>query len=189
MPKVVKWGTTADEIDEVEVGESEFEPYEGPLPPKNTILTCDVKYAKLAKFASGSKGLKVLLVANDPEDGPKSKYDGLPIWDNLVDVQQNAWKTRQWMDAIGGTGADWVKTTVEDPGGEGAKVLKFGAIRTEGLQVRVQTSIGHNQNDEPRAEVGRYLPKAAAGAAKAAAKGKGRQAEADDDDADDDPPF
>lgn len=187
MVKVVKWGTTAEDIDSLEPDEGEaFEPYDGPLPPKNTILNFDLKWAKLAKFKSGSKGLKVLLVANEP-DGPKAKYDGLPIFDNLVDVEQNAWKTRQFLDAIGGTGADWEKTTAEDPGGEGSKVVKFGRVRTEGLQVKVSVGIGANQNGDPRAEVGRYLNKSSATSSAKATRAA--IAAEPDEDMDEQPPF
>jgi hypothetical protein len=191
--KVVKWSTSGQEIDDQEIDDGQsFEPYDGPLPPKNTILLFDVKWIKLAKFKSGSRGLKALLVANSgDDDSPKAKYDGLPLFDNLVDVPQNAWKTRQFMDSIGGTGADWDKTQAEDPGGEGSKVVKFGRIRTEGLQVKVSVQIGANQDGDSRAEVGRYLPKDAGQSAKASStKASGRRAAAADDPDDDEaPPF
>jgi hypothetical protein len=183
MPKLVKWGTDADTIDEVEVKDSEdFEPYDGPMPPKGMILRCDVKRVTHEKFSTGNYGIKVLAVVNDPA---KSKYDGLAYWDNITDTPANAWKIRQWMDAIGGVGKDWMKTAIEEVDGLN-QVVKFGKIRVEGLAIRVQHKTGRYE-DQPKAEIGRYMPR---DEAKLSVKPKGRSGNEDDDDEDDsEPPF
>lgn len=190
MPKVMKWSTAADDIDEAEVRDGEgFEPYDGPMPPKGKILRCDVKRITVEEFKSGNMGMVVLAVVNDPAN---SKYDGLSYWDRITDTPESAWKIRQFMDAIGGAGRDWSKTTIEEIDGKD-HVVKFGKIRVEGLAIRVMHKTGSYQG-EPKPEIGRYMPRDEAKldlkSAKAKAKAKASSDEdGDDDDDDSEPPF
>jgi ribosomal protein L12E/L44/L45/RPP1/RPP2 len=64
-------------------------------------------------------------------------------------------------------------------------VVKFGNIRVEGAQVRVVHKTSKDQNDEPRAEVARFLP---AGVASKASAPKARAAAAEPDE-DEEAPF
>lgn len=156
MPKLVKWANTdADTIDEVEVEErEEFQPYDGPMPPKNTILRVKVVRITAEKFKTGSKGIKVFAVVDDPS---KERYNGCPYWDNVIDSADAAWKIRQFMDSIGGTGDDWAKTYIEERGDDSPLVVKFGKVKVDGLYLRIQHKTGANQDGDPRAEIGRYL--------------------------------
>lgn len=188
MPKVMKWSTSADEIDEVETkDQQEFEPYDGPLPPNGMILRFDVKRITADTFQSGNSGLVVLLEVNDPA---KSKYNGLAVWDRITDSEAAAWKIRQFLDGIGGVGSDWAKTAIEEIDGK-THVVKFGKIRVEGLAVRVQTKRGSYQG-EPKTEVGRYMVRDAEKldlkSAKAKASSRANNDDNDDDD-DGEPPF
>lgn len=191
MPKVVGWGSDgvdADAIDEAENEEREtYEPYEGPMPPKGSILRCAVKQVVRKTFESGSKGVRLLLEVNDPA---KPQYNGMAYWENIVNTPANSWKIRQWMDALGSKspGADWNKPSVEDEDGV-EKVVKFGKIRLEGAFVRVQHKTGRYQG-EPKPEVGRFLihdaAKLSGDSAKAKGKTSGQKSEEDDDG---EPPF
>jgi hypothetical protein len=153
MPKKMNWSVTGSEVDEIEAGD-DFRPYDGPIPPNNTILLCDVKSIKSEKSKEKANPmLTVMLVVNET-DKAKKKYNGLPLWERITVVPQNAWKIRQWLDAIGATGRDWDKTLVDDDD----MVIKFGSIKVAGLQVEITTKKGTNQDGDPRAEVGNFLP-------------------------------
>lgn len=192
MPKVVGWGSDAvdaDAIDEAENEEREgFEPYEGPMPPKGSILRCEVKQVVRKTFESGSKGVRLLLVVNDPA---KPQYNGLTYWENIVNTKANAWKIRQWMDAIGSKapGDDWNKPSVEQQDKDEV-VVKFGKVRMEGAFVRVVHKTGAYQG-EPKPEVGRFMIHDAAKleAAKAGKKGSSKSKASSEEDDDSEPPF
>lgn len=188
MPKVVKWSTDADEIDNVEVNSyGDFEPYDGPMPPRGTILTCDVKRITAEKFNSGAHGVKLVLEVNET-DPKKERYNGLTYWENVVDGASTAFKIRQLMDALGSTapGADWHKTAIEPKDGVNF-VVKFGNIRVEGKQVLVVHKTGRDRDDEPRAEVGFLRPKKAGTGA--VPKARAASKPADDDEDDNEAPF
>src|SRR3982750_174854 len=115
MPKV-RWGVTGSQIDEVEVEDrgQDFEPYDGPVPPKYTILDMDIERMEVTKSSNDNPMVKMLLIC--PGDGKQAKYKGLPIWDQLVVVEQNDWKIRQFLDAIGAEGKDWDNTVTDADG-------------------------------------------------------------------------
>jgi hypothetical protein len=156
MPKI-KWGVSGSDVDAVEPDEQmqDFEPYSGPLPPKNTVLLCDIKWIRATKFNTGSKGLKMLLIVNEDRANLK-KYNGMPLFENLVDAPTNDWKIRQFLDSIGATGKDWDNTVIDST--EEKNVVKFGKIAVEGLSIEVRVKRGANQDGEPRAEVAKFLP-------------------------------
>lgn len=179
----VKWNTKAAEIDEVEEREGEeFEPYDGPIPPKNSILRVKLKWARVVAFGTGSGGLKMLLEVAEPKSSPKAKFNGLPFFENLVDVDTQAWKIKQFMTSIGGTGRHWGATVTVKDDKDNEVVQKFGNILTDGLYIRVRTDRDTYQ-DELKATVGRYLPKRDEEEAAEDA------AESGDDDSDNEPPF
>jgi hypothetical protein len=152
MPKV-RWGVTGSQVDQVEVEErgQDFEPYEGPVPPKYTILDMNVERIEATKSSNDNPMVKLLLIC--PGDGKQAKYKGLPIWDQIVVVEQNDWKIRQFLDAIGAEGKDWDNTVTDADG----NITKIGRIKTDDLSVRVSTKRGVNLDGDPRAEVGRYV--------------------------------
>jgi hypothetical protein len=165
VPKV-KWGVTGSEVDEVEPGE-EFEQYDGPVPPR-AIYRVTVKRIEYVKFSTNSKGIKLLLIIDETRK-EKKVYNGCPLWENIVDVPASAFKIRQFLDAIGATGADWDNTVIDKEN----MVTKIGRIAVDGLTLRVSTKTGTNQDGDKRAEVARFLSKASA------------SAESDSDDGDD----
>jgi hypothetical protein len=127
------------------------------------VLICDVKWARVTEFASGNGGLKLLLIVNEPEVSPKKRYNGCPLFENLVDIDTQDWKIRQWMDAIGGTGKDWDNCVTEKDDQDNDVIVKFGKVKADGLKVRIQTQ-QETYDGEKRAKVRSYLSKASASA-------------------------
>lgn len=169
MPKVT-WGVKGSQIDEVERGDGpDYEPYDGPIPPKG-VYRLKVERMEYVQFSSGNKGLKMLLLVDDPN---KKKYAGAPIWDNLVVVEQNDWKLAQFLDAIGATGKDWDGTVIGKDDQDRHVVQKIGRVNASGLYIKASTKMGTNQDGDPRAEIARYIV-------------KGEAETADDSDAGDD---
>lgn len=183
----MSWNVKGQQVDDVEPQEpsEEFEPYDGPIPPNNSILQVTLKWARVAEFGSGNGGLKLLMEVTEP-DGAKAKYNGCPIFENLVDIDSQDWKIRQWLDAIGGTGADW-DACVTEKDGDNEVITKFGKVKASGLTLRVQTMVD-TYNDERRAKVRKYLPKVAATATtgKKATGAKGKKGKGSSDE---EPPF
>lgn len=177
-------GADVDSVEPKEDGET-FEPYEGPIPPNNSVLQARLKWARVAEFQSGSGGLKLLMEVEEP-DGPKAKYNGCPIFENLVDIDSQDWKIRQWLDAIGAEGRDWDNCVSADDGNGNEAITKFGRVKADGLTLRVQTMID-TYNDEKRVKVRKYLPKIA-GTATATKKSTGSKSKAGKA-GDDEPPF
>lgn len=153
MPKV-SWSVSGSEVDEHEAGD-EREFYSGPMPPKGVYL-CDVEEVEYVKFSTGSKGLKVRLAI--AETGDKKRYNGCPVWENVVDGASTTFRIRQWLDAIGATGADWEKTMIDSDN----MVTKIGRVTIKGLQVRAFLTRGQNNSGEDRMEVSRFLNKSSA---------------------------
>jgi hypothetical protein len=179
----VNWNTKGEQVDAVEPQEGEtFEPYDGPIPPNNSVLQVSLKWARVADFQSGSGGLKLLMEVDEP-DGPKAKYNGCPLFENLVDIDTQDWKIRQFMDAIGGTGKDWDACVSVKDDNDNEVITKFGKIKADGLTLRVQTMID-TYNDERRAKVRKYLPKVTGSAGKSSGSKARRGAGSDEE-----PPF
>jgi hypothetical protein len=180
MPKIIKWsGTTADTINEAEERDyQDFEPYDGPLPPRGTILACDVKRITAEQFKSGNYGVTVLAEVN--ETGSKAKYNGLAYWERIVDMEGSEFKIKQFLKAVGSKnpGTDWHKTAME-PDDQGRKlVVKFGNIRVEGMRVSVVSKNGRDQDGNARAEVARFVP---VGQSASASASTARSAAAEED--------
>lgn len=175
----IKWNTKGAVVDAVEPDDGpQFEAYDGPLPPKNSILRAAVELCYVQEFASGNGGLKLLLKVDEPKASPKARYNGCPIWEQLVDVDTQDFKIRQFMDAIGGSGRHWDNTMTAKDDKQRDAVVKFGNILVKDLAVRIV--VGHELYEgEKQVRVARYLP-----------KGEEREAQtADDSDAGDEPPF
>jgi hypothetical protein len=180
----VKWQTSGSVVDEVEVEDREtFEPYDGPIPPKNTVLRVAVKFARIATgvdaFKSDNNGIRLLLEVDEPKSSPKARYNGCPLFEQLVDTESSAFKIRQFLDAIGATGKDWDNTQATKDENEHWNVTKIGRIKMDGLTLRVQTKREVYQGEE-QAKVARFLP-----------IGEEREAQGsgDSDAGDDEPPF
>lgn len=154
----IKWNTKGADVDAVEPGDGPtFEAYDGPIPPKNSVLRVKLELCYVTEFSSGNGGLKMLMKVDEPKSSPKARYNGCPCWEQLVDVDTQDFKIRQFMDAIGGSGKHWDNTMVEKDDKDRQNVTKFGNIKTEGLAFRIQSDIETYQG-EKQLRVGRYLP-------------------------------
>lgn len=147
----VSWGTSGDAVDDVEV--NDFPTYDGPLPPAG-VYRLALRKAEYTKFSTGKKGISLFLVIDDnrPE---KKRYNGCPVWENLVDTEESTPFIRRWMDAIGGTGKDWDNTQIDKEN----NVTKHGRIALDGMMVRASLKRGNNNRGDDRVEVARFLPK------------------------------
>lgn len=185
MPKM-KWGDNfdPDALDDEEYDPDEeggFEPYEGPIPPKNVILKGSIKKLWALESGTGNPMFKALFEAGG-NTGEKAKYNGLPIWENIVWVPQNKWRWQPWLDAVGIPNAKTVQArtiTAEDDDNVGTPVLKVGKVQfNKPVPVRVLTGAPDTYKEEKRASIGKWLP------------AKADEPDDDDDDSDDvDVPF
>jgi hypothetical protein len=154
----VKWNTKAAEVDEAEERESDFTPYEGDVPPPG-VYRLSLRFAQVFQFSSGNSGLKILAIVDEPKSSAKAKYNGAPIWEQLVDIDTQTFKIKQFMRSIGGTGRHWANTVSAEDDRGNEMVTKFGPIVVEGLKLKAQLRREMYQGD-PQAKVARWLPKA-----------------------------
>jgi hypothetical protein len=149
MVKKVKWSVTGADLDNVE--EDDFEPYDGPTPPKG-VYQGRIKSAKVTESSAGNNMIKVLIIVDGKASG-KPKYDGAPIWDNVVDTPQTAFRVARFLSGIQGTKRDWAATTVDEEG----NIIKMGRIKVVGALVRFSTKLEEYEGDH-NAKIDRYLP-------------------------------
>lgn len=181
MPKL-RWTGDAEEPDWSAMEDEEYEeggdfaPYEGPQPPKNTLLSGDIKKVWSTTSQSGNWMFKVLWEAAR-NTGDKEKYNGLPIWENVVWVPQNKFKWQPFLDGLGITLRAVQKATItaEDEDNVGLPVERINKTRFPAA-IRVLTD-SEMYNEERRSKVGKWL---------APAKDEGDEEEFEDGD---EPPF
>lgn len=184
----MKWGNDIDwrGLQNEEYEESEdFESYEGPVPPSNTLLRGVIKKAWIADTANEDPMIKVLFEAQG-NDGEKKKYNGCPIWDNILfSMPQVKFRWQPFFDAIGITLADLKnKTLVGDSDDNvGTPILKIGAVAFNNDKKPVEISVKTKREEykgETQVRVGRWV----------AAKPEDPDDDEDwDDEEDDDTPF
>jgi hypothetical protein len=160
MPKM-KWGDAEpdwDELDDAEYEEGDFDRYEGPVPPNNTVLSGVIKKIWGAESQAGNSMFKVLFEA-EGNSGDKKKFNGCPIWDNVVWTPQTKFRWQPWLDAVGLTLKDVRQKTItaEDDDNVGKPIMRIGKIKfTEGVDVRVVTK-RESYNGEPQARIQEWL--------------------------------
>lgn len=133
MPKM-KWGDDfdADALDDIEYdaeSDSNFQPYDGPIPPANTLLKGIIKRAWATKSKNGSPMIKLLWEAQGNE-GEKKVYERLGIWHYVVMTKETAFSWKPFCQAFGLTASDIKnRMVVEDTEAEsgGFAILKIGA--------------------------------------------------------------
>jgi hypothetical protein len=155
----IDWrGLDAEEYDE----DSSFDEYDGPTPPANTLLDGDIKKIWLAESSTGNMMFKVLFEAADNE-GDNKEYDGCPIWDNVVFTSPGAkFRWQPWFNALGISLKDVkTKTIVGEEDSVGTVVEKIGKVDfTEGVPIRVRTSVEKKGEYKGQVRVGKWLPAA-----------------------------
>lgn len=163
----MKWDAefNDEELDGIEYDpetEGGFTPYDGPIPPSNTLLSGIVKKAwATTSKNTGKPMLKVLWVAEGNE-GEKKKYEGLPIWHYVVFTKESAFSWKPFLAAFELTASDIKnKMSVEpdEDGTNGKVILKIGAKFKPGektAKVNVLTK-REKYNDEDQARIAKFL--------------------------------
>lgn len=158
----MKWDNDIDwrGLHEEEYDESgeDFEPYDGPIPPKGTILRGVVKKVWATSSQAGDSMFKALFVAEGNE-GNKAKYDGLPIWDNVNwTLPQCKFMWQPFFNTLNVTLKDVkLKTQIEDDDDNvGTPVTRIGQAKFP-YPTRIVTD-RETYEGEPRARVKKYIP-------------------------------
>lgn len=154
--------------DVVDARGGEFQPYDGPIPPKGTILVGLIKQIQLTKNRNGELMVKCLFEAKGNE-GDKAKYDGLPVWWNGNVTEQGKGFVNDFLIALAArNGAEpktvirafWQKgPAIEDAQGKLPSPIKgIGTFRIEpnGMKGKISTKVGEYKGDE-KAEVGFWI--------------------------------
>lgn len=154
--------------DVVDARGGEFHPYDGPIPPKGTILVGLIKQIQLTKNRNSELMVKCLFEAKGNE-GDKAKYDGLPVWWNGNVTEQGKGFVNDFLIALAArNGAEpktvirafWQKgPAIEDAQGKLPSPIKgIGTFRIEpnGMKGKISTKVGEYKGDE-KAEVGFWI--------------------------------
>lgn len=152
-----------------------FTPYDGPIPPTDTILKGEVKKAWSTTSKAGNPMIKLLWEASGNED-EKKQYNGLPVWHNVVFMKEYPGLWKPFLAAFGLTASDVKNKTVIDANEEsnhGKLIVKISNTFKPGdAKVSIVTK-KEKYNDEDQVRIKKFL-----------------LAVGDDDDADDeDSPF
>lgn len=178
MPRM-KWGADFDELPE-EWDESDFVEYDGPVPPKNTLLNGEAKKVWAATSKKGNDMLVVLFEASG-NTGSKKQYNGWSAFDYITLTPDTAFRYGPFLEVIGATLNDVkAKTLVADEDDNvGTPVKRIGTAKFPKPCAVITKR--ERYDDETVAKVGKY--------AALAKKAKSRAADEDDDEEDDDTPF
>jgi hypothetical protein len=150
-----------DELEEAEYSEDggDFEPYDGPLPPKGTILVGLVKKVWWTYTKNDDPMLKILFVADD-NVGDKAKYNGCPIWENAALTAGSKFRWKPFLDVMGLTIAMVKKNTTisSEEESNGDPIEKIGKWSPGGDEAwcRILTA-REKYLDEWTARVGKWL--------------------------------
>lgn len=168
MPRL-KVGDDELDIEELENAEysedDQFEDYDGPVPPKRTLLRGFVKLAYWTLDSSDERMIKSLWIAAE-NTGDKAKYNGLPIWDNTSLKASTKFRWAPLIRAWGITLTDlkkklYCKPEDEDHPTRGAVIEKIGpwapGEESDSAWCMVLTDID-NYGGEKSASVGKWMP-------------------------------
>jgi hypothetical protein len=102
MPRLKEAADDLDleELESAEYSEGDFDTYDGPIPPKGTILTGYVKSMWWTRTQKDDPMLKVLWIAADNE-GDREQYNGLPVWENAPLISAAKFRWAPMLDALG----------------------------------------------------------------------------------------
>jgi hypothetical protein len=144
-----------DELD-VEVEESNFQPYDGEIPPSGKVFECRITKMWLSYSADDTAMLVALAVVED--EGP---YEGLPIFEYMVLKASAAFKYQPFLHAFGLTLRD-VKTKMDvadedDKIGAPITAIAKWEVGSDDALCRVVTKREKYQG-EWQAKIGSILP-------------------------------
>lgn len=133
--------------------EGDYEPYDGPEPPANTLLDGEIKKIWLTESSNGNMMFKVLF-----EAGEDTEYPGCPIWENVVFTSPGAkFKWQPFMDALGISLKDIkAKTMVGEEDNVGTVVEKIGKVEFP-CDIRVRTGVQKKGEYKGKVQVAKWL--------------------------------
>lgn len=139
--------------DEEYSDDGDFEPYDGPEPPANTLLDGEIKKIWLAESSTGNMMFKVLFEAGEDTD-----YAGCPIWDNVVFTSPQAkFRWQPFLDAVGISLKEIkAKTIVGEDDNVGTVVEKIGKVDFP-CEIRVRTAVEKKGEYKGQLRVGKWL--------------------------------
>lgn len=133
MPKV-RWGgdevATAQDINDADVG---FQPYAGDIPASG-VYRFKIRRITHEKFGTGNQGLKVLLILDGSWKPAHAKYDGCPLWTNVVNTKSASAFIKVFCEAIGCTPAEFLNQVVVD---DDRLVQTIGKTKIDGQDIVV----------------------------------------------------
>lgn len=152
MPKV-RWGINAREVDSSFDRDSQYKPYDGPVPP-NGVYHFQVKVLKCV--AGTRQKLPQLRIGLElvPREGRKDerRYKGYFIMAFLPISDKTAFRYVPFLDAIGVSVGDFADRTNPDSDGN---VKSIGKWRNDGKElIAVELKDGQDQNGNSRKETG-----------------------------------
>jgi hypothetical protein len=161
MPKMIYGGDNADQPDwagmeDEEYGEDAYSDYTGPMAPKNTVLNGEIKKSWVTTSANGNYMHKVLFEAGN-NTGDKAKFNGMPIWENVVWVPSAKFKWQPYLDACGLSLKMVQRATyvADEDDNVGKPILKIHKIEFP-IEVRVITGVDTYEGDK-RNTVSKWL--------------------------------
>ena len=164
-------GFNPDKLD-VEWEDSDFESYDGEMPPSGVRLLGYIKKMWWTFTSEDVPMIKALFIA-DGNTGKTEQYNGLPIWDQITFKESAAFRYGPFLQMAGFTLHDIFNKTyvAEDDDNLGAPIEKIArVVPGEDMAAEIITK-REKYNGEWRVNVGKYV-----------------LGEADDDDDDDDEP-
>lgn len=90
-----------DEVKEAEAGS--YAPYDGPLPPKNTMLRVKVKQLRLKVNKNNDYMLNCVVEVDMPKGHDSAKYNGCPAWWNGNITKESAGYVNAFLRSIAGS--------------------------------------------------------------------------------------
>src|ERR1019366_5969943 len=144
------------DVDELEGAEyEESKRYHGPQPPKDTILSGNVKRAWWSETKKGDRMMVALFEATD------GKYKGLGVFDRITFNTASKWRWKPFIDATGLTLNDIKKKNFisSDDDNMGAPIIHIGSWYPgeDSADARIITGRSKDNNDEWRTEVAEWL--------------------------------
>jgi hypothetical protein len=155
-----------NELEGAEYSEDEeYADYEGPTPPKKTVLNGYVKVAYWTLDSSGERMIKSLFIAAE-NTGDRAKFNGCPIWDNTSFKASTKFRWVPLIRAWDITLQDikkklYVLPEEDDHPTFGAVIEKIGTWKPgedeDTAYCRVLTGV-HNYDGGKIVDVGKWLP-------------------------------
>jgi hypothetical protein len=154
----IPWKDLHDE----EFDEDDRQDYDGPIPPRNTLLKGNIDKMWLRESEAGNQMFLVLFVA-DGNDGEKKQYNGFSAFESVVFTSPKAkFKWQPWLDTFGITLKDIkLKTDVDedDESDIGIPVNRVGALRLPAA-CQIITDLERKGEYKGDARIKKWLPAA-----------------------------